>query len=131
MYNIKELLTREVNRYFRKKNYQKIKIKANTVSDSFNILSRLNGFEKQLEKRETLLKQKENNIKNTIDIQVNEKHKYLKYDYDALKDYLEGEYNKCMIDMKQMTYFLKHQLEDQHKLQANNIEKNSNFASLH
>ncbi|CAI2201126.1 19712_t:CDS:2, partial [Funneliformis geosporum] len=45
--------------------------------------------EKQLEEREALLKQKENNIKKTIETQVNEERKYLKDEYDALKDHLE------------------------------------------
>src|SRR5215216_123686 len=50
--DIEELLTKEVNRYFRKRGRQKIKIKANTTSDGSSILSRLDGFEKQLEERE-------------------------------------------------------------------------------
>ncbi|CAB5352890.1 unnamed protein product [Rhizophagus irregularis] len=45
------------------------KIEANTISEGTNTLSRLDGFEKQLEEREALLKQKENNIKNTIEAQ--------------------------------------------------------------
>ncbi|RIA93133.1 hypothetical protein C1645_819761 [Glomus cerebriforme] len=48
---------------------QKIKFEANTSSDGSSTLSRLDGFEKQLEEREALLKQKENNIKNTIEVQ--------------------------------------------------------------
>ncbi|PKB96323.1 hypothetical protein RhiirA5_435015 [Rhizophagus irregularis] len=44
--DIEELLTREVNRYFNKKNRQKIKIEANTSSDGSSTLSRLDGFEK-------------------------------------------------------------------------------------
>src|SRR5437763_6989665 len=47
--DIEELLTREVDRYFNKKNRQKIKIEANTSSDSSSTLFRLDGFEKQLE----------------------------------------------------------------------------------
>ncbi|PKK55709.1 hypothetical protein RhiirC2_801701 [Rhizophagus irregularis] len=50
--DIEELLTREIDRYFNKKNCQKIKIEANTFSDSFSTLSWLDGFEKQLEERE-------------------------------------------------------------------------------
>jgi len=50
--DIEELLTREVDRYFNKKNRQKIKIEANTASDSSSTLSQLDGFEKQLEERE-------------------------------------------------------------------------------
>ncbi|CAI2196283.1 17395_t:CDS:2, partial [Funneliformis geosporum] len=49
---IEKLLTREVNRYYNKKNRQKIKIEANTSSDGSSTLSCLDGFEKQLEKHE-------------------------------------------------------------------------------
>jgi hypothetical protein len=112
--DIEELLTREVNRYYNKKNCQKIKIEANTASDGSSTLSRLDGFEKRLEEREALLKQKENNIKITIEAQVGEERKRLKDEYDALKLRLESEYNKCMINMKQTIYSFKHQLEDQH-----------------
>src|SRR5215216_4878985 len=121
--DIEELLTREVNRYFRKRDRQKIKIEANTASDGSSTLSRLDGFEKQLEEREALLKQKENNIKKTIEDQVAEEHKRLKDEYDALKDRLEGEYNKCMIDMKQKTYLFKYQLEEQQKSSSDDLER--------
>ncbi|PKK54381.1 hypothetical protein RhiirC2_833530, partial [Rhizophagus irregularis] len=94
--DIEELLTKEVNRYYNKKNRQKIKIEANVIPEGFSTLSRLNGFEKQLEECETLLKQKENNIKNTIEAQVAEERKCLKDEYNALKICLESEYNKCM-----------------------------------
>ncbi|CAB5369254.1 unnamed protein product [Rhizophagus irregularis] len=50
--DIEELLTREVDRYFNKKNCQKIKIEANTFSDGSSTLSWLDGFEKQLEEPE-------------------------------------------------------------------------------
>ncbi|CAB4408888.1 unnamed protein product [Rhizophagus irregularis] len=50
----------------------KIKIEANTASDGSSTLSRLDGFEKRLEEREALLKQKENNIKITIEAQAGE-----------------------------------------------------------
>src|SRR6266496_6313000 len=68
--DIEELLTREVNRYYNKKNRQKIKIEANTSSDGSSILSRLDRFEKQLEERELRVQQQENNIKKTIEAQV-------------------------------------------------------------
>jgi hypothetical protein len=121
--DIEELLTKEVNRYFRKRDRQKIKIEANTASDGSSTLSRLDGFEKQLEEREALLKRKENNIKKTIEDQVAEEHKRLKDEYDALKNRLEGEYNKCMIDMKQKTYLFKHQLEEQQKSSSYDLER--------
>ncbi|CAI2191984.1 20210_t:CDS:2, partial [Funneliformis geosporum] len=82
-----------------------------------------NGLEKQLGEREALLRQKENNIKKTIKAQVYKEHKCLKDEYNALKDHLEGEYNKCMIDMKQTTYSFKHQLENQQKSSLDNLEK--------
>ncbi|CAI2194316.1 9156_t:CDS:1, partial [Funneliformis geosporum] len=49
---------------------------------------------------EALLKQEKNNIKNTVEVQINTECKCLKVEYDAFKDHLEGEYNKCIIDMK-------------------------------
>src|ERR1044072_8866157 len=83
--NIEELLIKEVDRYFNKKNRQKIKIKANTSSDGSSTLSRLDVFEKQLEERELHVQQQENNIKKTIEAQVAEECKRLKDEYDALK----------------------------------------------
>ncbi|CAI2194481.1 14371_t:CDS:1, partial [Funneliformis geosporum] len=50
-------------------------------------------FKKQLEKREALLKQKENNIKKTIENQVAEEYKRLKNEYDTLIAHKENEYN--------------------------------------
>src|ERR1043166_10018567 len=87
--DIEELLTKGVNRYYNKKNRQKIKIEANVIPEGSSTLSRLEGFEKQLEEREALLKQKEINIKNTIEVQVAEERKCLKDEYDALKNRLE------------------------------------------
>ena len=87
--DIEELLTSNVNRYYKSKNHQKIKIEANTSTDSTITFSRLDGLEKQLEERETLLRQKENNIKKTIEAQVVEERKCLKDEYDALKIHLE------------------------------------------
>jgi hypothetical protein len=121
--DIEELLTREVDRYFNKKNRQKIKIEANTTSDGSGTLSRLDGFEKQLEERELHVQQRENNIKKTIEAQVAEEHKRLKDEYDALKFRLESEYNNCMVDMKQKTYSFKHQLESQHNSRSADLEK--------
>src|SRR5437763_1070591 len=55
---IEELLTREVNRYFKKKDRQKIKIEASKIPEGSPItLSRLDGFEKQLEEHEHCLQQ--------------------------------------------------------------------------
>ena len=65
--DIEELLTREVDRYFNKKNRQKIRIEANTSSDGSVTFFRLDGFEKQLEECELRIQQWENNIKKTID----------------------------------------------------------------
>ncbi|CAI2194751.1 18529_t:CDS:2, partial [Funneliformis geosporum] len=55
--------------------------------------------------------------------QVAEEHKCLKDDYNDHKIRLEGEYNKCMIDMKQTTYSIKHELKDQQKSSSDNLEK--------
>ncbi|CAI2163074.1 15578_t:CDS:2 [Funneliformis geosporum] len=90
--NIEELLTRKVNRYFRKRDCQKIKIETNTASDGSK-------------EREALLKQKENNIKKTIENQVAEEYKRLKDDYDDYKledqqksssDNLKKQYKSCI-----------------------------------
>ena len=70
-----------------------------------------------------MLKQKEINIKNTIEVQVAEERKHLKDEYDALKSRLESEYNNCMVDMKQKTYSFKHQLESQHNSRSAELEK--------
>src|ERR1700716_3958346 len=50
--DIEELLTREVDRYFNKKNRQKIKIEVNVIPEGSSTLFWLDGFEKQLEERE-------------------------------------------------------------------------------
>ncbi|CAI2201056.1 6625_t:CDS:2, partial [Funneliformis geosporum] len=57
----------------------------NTASDGSSTLFRLDGFEKQLEEREALLKQKQNNIKKTIEDRVADEHKHLKDDYNDCK----------------------------------------------
>ncbi|GBB98135.1 hypothetical protein RclHR1_31470004 [Rhizophagus clarus] len=96
--DIEELLTKEVERYFNKKNCQKLKIEANTTSDGSSTLSRLDGFEKQLEECEF-------------------------YEYDTLMAQKESGYNKCMVDMKQKLYSFKYQLEEQHKSSKADLEK--------
>ncbi|CAI2196177.1 3512_t:CDS:2, partial [Funneliformis geosporum] len=83
-FDIEELLTSNVNRYYKSKYHQKIKIEANTSTDGSNTFSQLDGFEKQLEEREALLRQKENNIKKTIEAQVDKERKCLKDEYNAL-----------------------------------------------
>ena len=60
-----------------------------------------------------MLKQKEINIKNTVESQLGEECKWLKDEYDDLKIRLENEYNKCFVNMKQKTYSFKHQIESQ------------------
>ncbi|CAB5338588.1 unnamed protein product [Rhizophagus irregularis] len=108
----------------------KIKIEANTASDGSSTLSRLDGFEKRLEEREALLKQKENNIKITIEAQIGEERKRLKDEYDALKLRLESEYNKCMIDIDRYKTDDIHfrrprsaELEKQYKSRISTLEK--------
>src|SRR5438034_3997302 len=54
--DIEELLTRKVNRYYKKKDRQKIKIKANVIPEESATYSQLDRFEKQLEEREALLR---------------------------------------------------------------------------
>ena len=44
--DIEELLIRKVNRYYKKKDRQKLKINANVTPEGSNTLSRLDGFEK-------------------------------------------------------------------------------------
>ena len=68
--DIKELLTREVNRYYKKKDCQKIKIEENVIPEGSATFSRLDGFEKQLEERKALLRQKENNIKKQLRLKL-------------------------------------------------------------
>jgi chromosome segregation ATPase len=121
--NIEELLTREVNRYYNKKNRQKIKIEANVIPEGSVTLSRLDGFEKQLEERELRIQQRENNIKKTIEDQVAKERKCLKDEYDALMARKESEYNNCMVDMKQKIYSFKHQLEDQNNSRSDDLER--------
>src|SRR3989337_2695187 len=121
--DIEELLTSNVNRYYKSKNRQKIKIEANTISDGSSTFSRLDGFEKQLEERELRVQQRENNIKKTIEAQVAEERKRLKDEYDALMSCKESEYNNCMVDMKQKIYSFKHQLEDQHKSRSDDLKR--------
>ena len=76
-----------------------------------------------MEEREALLRQKENNIKKTIEAQIVEEHKCLKDEYDALKIRLESEYNKCIVDMKQTIYSFKHQLEDQQNSRSGDLKR--------
>ncbi|CAI2194489.1 2800_t:CDS:2, partial [Funneliformis geosporum] len=65
------------------------------------------GFEKQLEERETLLKQKEINIKKTIEVQIAEKHKCLKDEYNTFK------------------FCLENNLERQYKFRINALDKSN------
>src|SRR3954466_16381093 len=110
--DIEELLTSNVNRYYKSKNRQKIRIEANVIPEGSATFSRLDGFEKQLEEREALVRQKENNIKKTIEARVDEERKSIKEEYDTLKARKENEYNNCMVDMQQKLYSFKYQLEE-------------------
>src|SRR5215212_3690113 len=91
--DIEELLTSNVNRYYKSKNRQKIRIEANVIPEGSVTFFRLDGFEKQLEEHEALLRQKEYNIKKTIENQVAEERKHLKDEYDVLISRKENEYN--------------------------------------
>ncbi|CAI2192231.1 1649_t:CDS:1, partial [Funneliformis geosporum] len=122
-FDIEELLTSNVNRYYKSKYCQKIKIEANTSTDDSNTFFRLNGLKKQLEKCNALLRQKENNIKKTIETQIDNERKSIKKDYDIFKACKESEYNNCLVDMQQKLYLFKHQLEDQHKSHLDDLER--------
>jgi hypothetical protein len=78
-----ELLRKEVNRYYKKKDRYRLKADANATPDGSTTLSRLDGFEKQLEERERSIQQQKNNIKNTIESQLKTERKRLKDEYDA------------------------------------------------
>ena len=65
--DIEELLTSNVNRYYKSKNRQKIRIEANVIPEGTTTFFRLDGFEKQLEEHEYRLQQQEINIKNTVE----------------------------------------------------------------
>jgi hypothetical protein len=88
------LLTKEVNRYHKKKDWQYLKVDANATPDGSNALSRLDGFEKQLEECEALLKQKENNTKNTIESKVREECKRTRNEFENLSQQLQDEHEK-------------------------------------
>jgi hypothetical protein len=119
--DVEELLTKEVNRYYKKKDRQRLKVDANTTSDGSNALSRLDGFEKQLEERETLLRQKENNIKASINSKVEEERKRLKDEYDTLKKNLHSEYEKVFADLKLSSYRVKQQLEENYQSRISSL----------
>src|SRR3954447_10908785 len=121
--DIKELLTSNVNRYYKSKNRQKIRIEANVIPEGSSTLSRLDGFEKQLEERELRVQQRENNIKKTIEDQLAGERKRVKDEYDTLMARKESEYNHCMVDMQQKLYLFKHQLEDQHISLSDDLER--------
>src|SRR5438046_29201 len=48
---------------------------------------------------------------------------YFNDQYDAFKNRLESEYNKCMVDMKQKVYSFKHQLEDQQNSRSGDLKR--------
>jgi hypothetical protein len=75
-----------------------------------------------LEEREALLKQKEINIKNSVESQVEEERKRLKSEYDILNLRRQDEYNKCFEDMRIQTHTFKNQLEHQHKSRVNSSD---------
>ena len=94
------MLTKEIDRYYKKKNRQKLKIEANTASDSSSTLTQLDSFEKQLEEREALLRQKENSIKKAIETQVALEYKHLKDKYDDLELQLRSRYELIFKDLE-------------------------------
>ena len=94
------MLTKEIDRYYKKKDHEKLKIEANTASDGSSTLTRLDSFEKQLEEYEALLRQKENSIKKAIETQVALEHKHLKDKYDDLELQLRSRYELIFKDLE-------------------------------
>jgi len=123
------LLTKEINRYYKKKDRQKLKIEANTASDGSSTLSRLDGFEKQLDEREALLKQKENNIKKAIEIQVGKECKRIKDEYDDLELQLKTRYEQIFREMENRSFTIQSQLDSKYNSRASELE--SQYKSRH
>src|ERR1043166_3590678 len=123
------LLTKEINRYYKKKDHQKLKIEANTASDGSSTLSRLDGFEKQLDECEALLKQKENNIKKAIGIQVGEERKRIKDEYDDLELQLKTRYEQIFREMENRSFTIQSQLDSKYNSRASELE--SQYKSRH
>jgi len=97
--DIESMLMREANKYYKKKDHQRLKVNANATPDDSSTLFRLDGFEKQLDECKALPKQME---KNTIESQLDEERKRLK-----------AEYNKVFDDIRNLSHTIKQQLEDQ------------------
>jgi hypothetical protein len=116
------LLTKEINRYYKKKDRQKLKIEANTVSDGSSTLTRLDSFEKQLEEREALLRQKENSIKKAIETQVALERKHLKDEYDDLELQLKTRYEQIFREMENRSFTTKSQLDSKYNSRASELE---------
>ena len=129
---IEELLTKEVNRYYKKKDRQRLKVDANATPDGSSALSRLDGFEKQLEEREASLKLKENNIKKSIESQVSEERKHLKDGYDYLELQLKTKYEQIFREIENRSFTIKSQLESGYNSRTSELEMEyrSRFSSL-
>ena len=117
------LLTKEIDRYYKKKDRQKLKIEANTASDGSSTLTRLDSFEKQLEEREALLRQKENSIKKAIETQVALERKHLKDEYDDLELQLRTRYELIFKDLENKSFTLSNQLESQYKTRHSSLDR--------
>ena len=120
--DIDSLLTKEIDRYYKKKDRQKLKIEANTASDGSSTLTRLDFFEKQLEEREALLRQKENSIKKAIEAQVALERKHLKDEYDDLELQLRTRYELIFKDLENKSFTLSNQLESQYKTRHSSLD---------
>ncbi|CAB5354516.1 unnamed protein product [Rhizophagus irregularis] len=121
--DIDSLLTKEVNRYYKKKDRQRLKVDANTTPDGSNALSRLAEFEKQLDERERFLLQQENNIKNTIESKVKDECKRTKEQYDNLSQQLRAEHEEVYNKLQFSSEMLKIKLEHQYNDRVSELEK--------
>src|SRR5947207_2344642 len=124
--DIDSLLTKEIDRYYKKKDCQKLKIEANTASDGSSTLTRLDSFEKQLEEHEALLRQKENSIKKAIEAQVALERKHLKDEYDDLELQLRTRYELIFKDLENKSFTLSNQLESQYKTHHSLLDRIQN-----
>lgn len=127
--DIESMLTKEVNRYFKKKDRLRLKVDASASPDGTAALSRLDGFEKQLEERDTQLKQKENNIKSIIESKVAEERKRIKDEYDDLSQQLQTKYGKVFGDLEFKAQTLKIKLEHQYNSRVSELEEKNRSRS--
>ena len=76
-----------------------------------------------MEKREALLKQKENSIKKAIETQVALARKHLKDEYDDLELQLQTRYELIFKDLENKSFTLSNQLESQYKTHHSSLDR--------